>query len=105
VLAHLQVLLNARRGESLSAPEIGLIDFADVVHGFPASAQVLVQTIRAMILKHEPRLRKVAVYPVESDDDLVLAFEISALFVTRDRGPLRVRTELSSSGHFSVRES
>jgi type VI secretion system protein len=103
VLAHLQALLNTRTGESFAAPDLGLVDFADVVHGFPASAQVLVQGIRAMILAYEPRLRSVQVRPIASADALALAFEISARFVA-GRGQLRLRTELTSSGHFEMRE-
>jgi type VI secretion system protein len=101
VLAHLQVLLNSHLGESLSAPGLGILDFADIVHGFPASTQVLSHSIRATILQHEPRLRSVTVTPTHSDDPLALAFEISGRLVGDDqRGPLRVRTELSAGGRF-----
>ncbi len=103
VLAHLQALLNSHLGESMSAPGLGILDFADIVHGFPASTQVLSHSIRTTILQHEPRLRTVTVTPSTSDDPLALAFEISGRLVGDDRhGPLRVRTELSASGHFHV---
>ncbi len=103
VIAHLQALLNTHVGESMSAPGFGIIDFADIVHGFPASTQVLLHSIRATILQFEPRLRSVAVSPVQSDDPLALAFVISAPFVGGGRrGPVRVRTELSASGRFHV---
>lgn len=104
VLAHLQALLNTRMGESSSAPALGLVDFADVVHGFPASAQVLVAGIRAMLLAYEPRLESVQVRPAPSADALALAFEISAR-LAGGRGHLHLRTELSASGHFAVREA
>lgn len=101
VLAHLQALLNSHLGESLSAPGLGILDFADIVHGFPASTQVLSHSIRTTIIQHEPRLRSVTVTPTHSDDPLALAFEISGKLAGDDRrGPLRVRTELSASGHF-----
>jgi type VI secretion system protein len=103
VCAHLQALLNTRLGESLCAPGLGLVDFADVVHGFPASAQVLVTGIRAMLLAYEPRLCAVQVRLVPSADALALAFEISAKFAD-GRAQLRLRTELSSSGRFDVRQ-
>lgn len=105
VLAHLQVLLNTHIGESLASPTLGILDFADIVHGFPASAQVLAHSIRTTVLLHEPRLRDVAVQSVDSSDPLALAFEISARFNDAVRSPLRARTELSASGHFQIRRS
>lgn len=88
----------------MTAPELGLADFADVVHGFPASAQVVVQGIRTMLLRYEPRLRSIHVVPMKTDDPLTLSFEISARFVGDGRRVLRLRTELSASGHFEVRQ-
>lgn len=102
ILAHLQALLNTRAGESVSAPEFGVVDFADVVHNFPASMQVLVHSIRATLLRYEPRLRAVTIQPVGGDDPLTLAFEISARFSEEGREALRLRTELSPSGRFNV---
>ena len=105
VLAHLQVILNTHLGESLSSATLGILDFADIVHGFPASTQVLALSIRTTVLLHEPRLRDVAVKSVVSSDPLALAFEISARFNDAARSPLRARTELSASGHFHIQGS
>jgi type VI secretion system protein len=102
LLAHLQAILNTHLGESLSAPGLGIVDFADIVHGFPGSAQVLALSIRTTLLQHEPRLRAVHVAPAESADLLALAFDISARFTDERRGPLQVRTELSVGGRFHV---
>ena len=105
VVAHLQAILNTHIGESPSSAELGIIDFADVVHNFPASAQALLHSIRATILQYEPRLRTLNIQPVASSDPLALAFEISARYVDERRGPLRLRTELSVSGRFYVQGS
>ena len=105
VIAHLQAILNTHVGESMSSAELGIIDFADVVHNFPASAQVLLHSIRATILQYEPRLRTLSIQPVASSDPLALAFEISARYVDDRRGSLRLRTELSVSGRFHVQGS
>lgn len=105
VVAHLQAILNTHIGESLSSAQLGIIDFADVVHNFPASAQALLHSIRATILQYEPRLRAVSIQPVSSSDPLALAFEISARYVDERRGPLRLRTELSVNGRFHVQGS
>jgi len=104
VLAHLQVLLNTRRGEAMTAPELGLVDFADVVHGFPASAQVVVQGIKTMLMRYEPRLRAIHIVTMKTDDPLTLSFEISARFVGEGRRVLHLRTDLSASGHFEVKQ-
>ena len=64
---------------------------------------VLQQSIRATIMKHEPRLRSVAVTPVQSQDPLALAFEIFGRLASgAHRGPFRVRTELTSTGKMQV---
>ena len=81
IVAHLHELLNTRVGESLSAPDFGIVDFADLVHNFPEATQVLQQSIRATVMKYEPRLRSVSVTPVPSQDPLSLAFELSLIHI------------------------
>lgn len=101
ILAHLQALLSTRLGESLSAPNLGLIDFADIVHSYPASMQVLIHAIRAMLSQYEPRLRGVTVNHTSSDDPLTLALEITA-HLDEDGGAIHMRTELTASGRVHV---
>ena len=103
IIAHVYELLNTRVGESLAAPDLGIIDFADLVHNFPEATQVLQQSIRATIMKYEPRLRSVAVTPTPSNDPLSLAFEISGRLASgSQRGPFRLRTELTSTGKMQI---
>jgi len=103
IVANLHQLLNTRVGEALAAHDLGIIDFADVVHSFPEATQVLQQSIRATIIKYEPRLRSVAVHPVQGNDPLSLAFEISARMASgAQRGNFRVRTELMATGRMKV---
>lgn len=102
VLAHIHHLLSTRLGESLSAPRLGLVDFADIVHSYPSSLQVLVQTIRTMLTQFEPRLRSILVKPVATSDPLSLALEISAEIDDRDGGAVHMRTELTASGRIHV---
>ncbi|MCY1013082.1 type VI secretion system baseplate subunit TssE [Nannocystis pusilla] len=101
ILAHLQALLGTRRGESLSAPGMGLTDFADIMHGYPASMQVLVHAIRTMLSQYEPRLRAITVTPAASDDPLTLALEITAKLDDAG-GAVHMRTELTASGRIHV---
>lgn len=103
ILAHLRVLLNTRRGESVSAPEYGVIDFADVVHEFPGGVQQLAKSIRATIVQHEPRLRNVSVRHVAEEGSLTLRFEITAqLAEGRSGRALRLATTVRPGGRVDV---
>ena len=41
IVAHVHDLLNTRIGEALAAADLGIVDFADLVHNFPEATQVL----------------------------------------------------------------
>lgn len=105
ILAHLQVLLATRLGESLSAPRLGLVDFADIVHGFPASMQLLRHTIQDMLTRYEPRLERISVDPIDTEDPLTLSLRITAQLRGSRGGQLQLRTELSASGRVHVHGS
>lgn len=105
IMEHLRVLLNTRKGEAVTVPGFGLVDFSDLVHTFPASISTLQQSIRATILEYEPRLKNVTVRSVPDQDPLVLKFEISAQPVTkngRNAGTLRFQTQVTPGGQFRV---
>jgi len=100
---HLRVLLNTRRGDSVSAPEFGIPDFSDLVHGFPESLAILQHAVKTTILEHEPRVRSVVVRHVPDEGALVIRFEISAQLAHRyGSRTLRFRTELSPGGHVEI---
>jgi len=105
IIEHLRVLLNARRGEAVTVPGFGLVDFTDLVHSFPTAVNTLQAVIRATILEFEPRLKSVTVRPVQDADPLVLRFEITATPVQRSgksSGVLRFQTSVTSGGKFEV---
>ena len=102
ILAHLQALLSTRLGESLSAADLGLVDFADIVHGYPASLQVLRYAMQAMIARYEPRLTHVTITPIDTGDPLTLTLELTAQLKDQSQGSLHLRTELSASGKIHV---
>ncbi len=103
IIGNLRVLLNTRVGDSLAAPEFGVIDFVDVVHSFPMAVQAIQRSIRATINDYEPRLRNVRVRPLASDDPLKLVLEISGRLASdRRRGLVRVRTEVTPGGRVKV---
>ncbi len=103
ILAHLRVLLNTRRGEAPCAPDLGVIDFSDVMHAMPGAIPQLVASIRQTLLHHEPRLKNVTVRHVAEEGVLSLRFEITAQ-LAQPRGPrsLRFATTIRPGGHFDV---
>jgi type VI secretion system protein len=103
IVGNLQALLNTRLGDAVSAEGFGVVDLVDIIHDFPAAAQIMQRSIRATIAKYEPRLRNVSVRTVPSDDPLVLTFEISGrLMGDKRRGVVRLRSEMSHGGRVTV---
>ncbi len=100
---HLRVLLNTRRGDSVTAPEFGILDFADVVHEFPGGIQQLAKSIRSTVLQYEPRLRNVSVRHVPDENLLSLRFEITAQAADgRTTRTLRFATTVKPGGRVDV---
>ena len=102
ILEHVQVLLNTREGLSATNPDFGLPDLTDIVHMLPDGVQAIQNAIRDVILKYEPRLSKVKVRFVPSDDAFVLYFDISARRNDADNAPFRVRTAMLPGNRFKV---
>ena len=103
IINNLRVLLNTRVGDSMSAPEFGVVDLVDLVHDFPHAASAVQKSIKHAIAEFEPRLRNVRVRAVESGDPLTLAFEVSArLAGDKKRGLVRVRTQVTHGGRVKV---
>jgi type VI secretion system protein len=105
IVQHLRVLLNTRRGDAASAPELGTLDFSDVVHALPGAVQALLQSIRATIAQHEPRLKNVNVRHVADPGELALRFEISAQLARPGAArALRLTTTVRPGGRVDVAE-
>jgi type VI secretion system protein len=103
ITEHLRALLNTRRGSCATQPDYGVVDFTDLVHGFPGSIQVLQQAIRATLMRFEPRLRNVTVRPVPTGDPLLLRFEITAQPAQgAGRSLLRFSTQMRPGGQVDV---
>ncbi len=103
IVAHLRVLLNTRRGDCVTAPDFGILDFADVVHEFPGGIQQLAKSIRSTVLQYEPRLRNVAVRHVADENPLSLRFEITAQVAEgRTARTLRFATTVKPGGRVDV---
>lgn len=59
VIAHLNVLLNARAGSGLLTTDYGLPDTTRLLHDVPASLPGIQHALVACIRRHEPRLSDV----------------------------------------------
>ena len=103
IVEHLQVLLNSREGSSATNPGFGLPDLTDIVHMLPQGVHALQNAIRDVILRFEPRLAKVNVRFVPSDDAFVLYFDIWGRRNDSEKTPFRVRTEMLPGNRFRVR--
>jgi type VI secretion system protein len=103
IVAHLRALLNTRKGDCVTAPDFGILDFADVVHEFPGGIQQLARSIRSTVLHYEPRLKNVAVRHVPDDSLLSLRFEITAQVAEgRTARTLRFATTVKPGGRVDV---
>ena len=56
VLDNLQRILNSRAGTLDHLPDYGLPDMGLILQGLPATAQEMIRTMAATLLKYEPRL-------------------------------------------------
>jgi len=103
IVAHLQVLLNTRRGEAVAAPGFGVLDFSDLAHEFPGAIPQLLKSIKVTILEYEPRLKNVSVRHLPDELGLTLRFEIAAqLAKGRVARTLRLATTVHPGGHIDV---
>jgi type VI secretion system protein len=102
IIDHLRVLLNTRVGDAVTVPEYGLSDFSEIVHNFPEAIGHIQQSIRKTVLEYEPRLQNVSVRFIETDNPLELQFEIVARLADNKRSIVRLKTQVESSGRFSV---
>jgi type VI secretion system protein len=103
IAEHLEVLLNTRLGDAATAMDFGVLDFAEVVHSMPGSITTLQSSIRATVLRYEPRLKNLVVRYVKTDNPLLLRFEIIAETVDRSKGGrLQFETQLNAGGRFDV---
>lgn len=101
IAEHLQVMLNTRSGEAAAAGDFGVVDFTELMHRFPSAVQALQQSIRATVLRYEPRLRAVSVRHVPDEDPLTVRFDITGQ-LGEGAGLVRLSTVMTPGGKFDV---
>lgn len=65
VLDNMQRVLNCRAGTLAHLPDYGLPDMTKILQGMPGTAHELMGTLSVVLLKYEPRLKKIGVVLLE----------------------------------------
>jgi type VI secretion system protein len=107
VMDHLRKILNTRQGTVLIDDDFGLPDFTNLGSTFGEDTIPDIQkAISDVILKYEPRLKKVEVTHVPTGDDiLAVAFKLSAEIASDDKSiPVVFETVIDPDGKIRVRE-
>lgn len=78
VLDNMQRILNCRAGTLKHLPDYGLPDMTKILQGMPGTAHQLLQVFSDVLLKYEPRLKKITVVLLEQNIPGELRYAIDA---------------------------
>lgn len=101
VLDNMQRILNSRAGTLTHLPDYGLPDMTKILQGMPGTAHDLMSTLSAVLLKYEPRLKKIAVVLLKQEVPGELRYAIDAEL--KDIGLVRYDTEFMPEGRVLLR--
>ncbi|WOZ78170.1 type VI secretion system baseplate subunit TssE [Kosakonia sacchari] len=101
VLDNMQRVLNCRAGTLAHLPDYGLPDMTKILEGMPGTAHVLMGTLSAVLLKYEPRLKKIAVVLLEQEIPGELRYAIDAEL--KGIGLVRYGTDFKPEGRVLLR--
>ena len=101
VLDNMQRILNSRSGTLAHLPDYGLPDMTKILQGMPGTAHQLISTLSAVLLKYEPRLRKITVVMLEQTRPGELRYAIDAEL--KGVGLVRYGTEFMPEGKILIR--
>jgi len=101
VLDNMQRILNCRAGTLAHLPDYGLPDMTKILQGMPGTAHQLISTLSAVLLKYEPRLRKITVVMLEQTRPGELRYAIDAEL--KGVGLVRYGTEFMPEGKILIR--
>jgi len=101
VLDNMQRIINCRAGTLAHLPDYGLADMTKILQGMPGTAHQLISTLSAVLLKYEPRLRKITVVMLEQTRPGELRYAIDAEL--KGVGLVRYGTEFMPEGKILIR--
>lgn len=101
VLDNMQRILNCRAGTLAHIPDYGLPDMTSILQGMPGTAHQLMATLSAILLKYEPRLKKIEVVLLEQTIPGELRYAIDAEL--KGIGLVRYGTEFMPEGRVLLR--
>ncbi|WP_292992007.1 type VI secretion system baseplate subunit TssE [Pantoea sp.] len=101
VLDNMQRILNCRAGTLAHLPDYGLPDMTKILQGMPGTAHELMGTLSEVLLKYEPRLKKIAVVLLEQNVPGELRYAIDAGL--KGIGFVRYGTEFMPEGRVLLR--
>lgn len=101
VLDNMQRILNCRAGTLAHLPDYGLPDMTKILQGMPGTAHQLMTTLSAVLLKYEPRLRRIDVVMLEQAIPGELRYAIDAEL--KGVGLVRYGTEFMPEGKILIR--
>ena len=94
-------VLNCRAGTLAHLPDYGLPDMTRILQGMPGSAHELMATLSAVLLKYEPRLKKITVVLEKQEIPGELHYAIDAEL--NGVGLVRYGTEFMPEGRVLLR--
>ena len=101
VLDNMQRILNCRAGTLAHLPDYGLPDMTRILQGMPGPAHELMGTLSAVLLKYEPRLKKIDVVLQQQNIPGELRYAIDAEL--KGVGLVRYGTEFMHEGRVLLR--
>ncbi|WP_163920992.1 type VI secretion system baseplate subunit TssE [Raoultella planticola] len=101
VLDNMLRVLNCRAGTLVHLPDYGLPDMTRILQGMPGSAHELMATLSAVLLKYEPRLKKITVVLEKQEIPGELHYAIDAEL--NGVGLVRYGTEFMPEGRVLLR--
>ncbi|MBY4836682.1 type VI secretion system baseplate subunit TssE [Pantoea sp. DY-5] len=101
VLDNMQRILNSRAGSLAHLPDYGLPDMTRILQGMPGTAHQLLYTLSEVLLKYEPRLKRIDVVLLEQSIPGELRYAIDAEL--NEIGLVRFGTEFMPEGRVMIR--
>ncbi|WP_338557298.1 type VI secretion system baseplate subunit TssE [Erwinia sp. E_sp_B04_7] len=101
VLDNMQRILNCRAGTLAHLPDYGLPDMTTIIQGLPGTGHTLIETLAAVLLKYEPRLKSIQVVLLDQTIPGELRYAIDAEL--KGMGLVRYGTEFMPEGKILIR--